>query len=357
MGNKFIRSFFVGVLALAVPAFAGTQESQTPQVRKIRWFMAHNPGNTPVVDLIKQHTKQMEDSSGGTLKFELIFATGADENLQRQGHMAVLSGKAEMSQITVSNLRKHNFELMAFDMPFVFRSYDHAQAVLNSSVADRLLAGFHKGSDERLRGFAFTFSGGYRVLFGNRPVRTISDLKGAKIWKGEQTSVRGDYLQRLGVQLVNRENKGRDAHAEYFASGKVDLDEGELNRLAVFRKEHPQAKEFTKYVNVTHHNMYVTMIMMNERFYRTLTTDQQKILNEGMVKLAKAERTLSLELEKQNSESLAKEGVQFVEYSPEELKKFEEAGEGTHKKYAPKLAKVIKEIRAVKETGPAYAGN
>jgi TRAP-type C4-dicarboxylate transport system substrate-binding protein len=72
--------------------------------------------------------------------------------------------KIQMSQLVTTNLAAmYNKDMHVLDMPFLFRDHDHATRVLEGAPGKQLLAGLAKTSP--LRGLAFTYSGGFHVLW------------------------------------------------------------------------------------------------------------------------------------------------------------------------------------------------
>ena len=66
-----------------------------------------------------------------------------------------------MSQTYSTVLGKLYNRLWALDLPFLFRSHQHAAAVLDGPIGSELLAGLVPSG---LRGLSFTPIGGYRII-------------------------------------------------------------------------------------------------------------------------------------------------------------------------------------------------
>ena len=319
---------------------AGPTEKQGPRV--IRWVVAHDRGNTPFSDLNRSFAQRLHDKSGGKLKVEFVKSDASDSQVDDAAYLEVSQGKADMSQLAATAAR-----VRVFDMPFLFRSYEHADAVFTGPVGQKLVAGISASSGGQIRGFGFTYSGGYRVLAGRTAVRRLSDFKGVRMRRG--VSHLAPFMQQLGVSLVEAGAASRERPIDDIAAGKVDLEETEVNRLALVQREHPEILGQIDYVNLTHHRMYVTAIVANEKFYASLPADQQRLLSEEMETLAAAERKLSIDLEKRNRELLAKKGVRFVDLAGTERRDFAKAAEA-YRHAVPELEGLVQEIQAVKDS-------
>jgi tripartite ATP-independent transporter DctP family solute receptor len=69
-------------------------------------------------------------------------------------------------------------EVYALDLPFLFRDYAHARAVLDGEIGQELLA---KIDENQLVGLAWSENGFRHITNSQRPVRTPADLDGLKL--------------------------------------------------------------------------------------------------------------------------------------------------------------------------------
>ena len=85
-------------------------------------------------------------------------------------------GKIEMSQMYTTWLaEKYNHDLLALDMPYIFKDHAHASRVLESKVGETLLDKIT--SFGNVRGLAFTYSGGFRNIVTNKKQSNLETLK------------------------------------------------------------------------------------------------------------------------------------------------------------------------------------
>ena len=86
------------------------------------------------------------------------------------------SGNAEMTQIHVSHLGLWNApDFFALELPFLFDSHEHCARVLEGTVGENLLSDLEKNTP--VKGLAFTYSGGYRLIAADKEIKTAEDLK------------------------------------------------------------------------------------------------------------------------------------------------------------------------------------
>ena len=246
----------------------------------------------------------------------------------------------------MSQLSATGAKVRVFDMPFVFRSYEHAEAAFGSAVGQKLVASIGDSSQGKIRGIGFTYSGGYRIMVGKVALKSAADFKGLKVRDG--SSDLSPFMRELGAKLVDAGPASREQPINGLASGAIDLEETEINRLAIVANDNPELIKKIAFANLTYHRMYVTAIVANEKFLASLAPDQRKLLISEMEELAIAERKLSVDMAARNLALLTKKGLRFVEFPKSELKPLLKAGNVVLNQH-PELAKIVEEIRALKD--------
>ncbi|SMF06946.1 tripartite ATP-independent transporter solute receptor, DctP family [Tistlia consotensis] len=104
-------------------------------------------------------------------------------------------GTVDMTVVSTSVVANFVPDLKIFDIPFLFRDFDHAQAVLEGPIGQKILDGM---PDQGLVGLAFGGMG-FRQLTNNvRPVHTPADVKGLKI-RTQQNDMHIAVWRALGV--------------------------------------------------------------------------------------------------------------------------------------------------------------
>jgi len=329
------------IVLLAATWTSAAPTEQKSDARVVRWIVAHDRGSSFFTELLNDFSARVEKKSGGALKIEFIPSKASDTALDNDAYDKVLSGGADLSQLASARAG-----VPVFDAPGVFRNYAHAEAVFNGPVGKRLLNDVASSSQGQLRGFAFTYSGGYRILVGGAPVRSINDLKGVRM---RRQSAAARFMQGLGAKLVDLGPESRERPITGVLSGDIDLEETEINRLAIVEHDHPELAGKLKYVNLTRHRMYVTAVVANEKFLASLSDENRRLLTDEIETLAVAERKLSVDLEARNLKALAASGATIVELSKSESARFTAAAKAYVEK-SPETAATIRDIQGVAET-------
>jgi len=329
-----VLAITIGLLTGAAPALAAPQKART-----IRWFVAHDRGDTPFTAIIKDFARSVEAKSDGALKVEFVASGAPEAQLDEAAFQQIAEGRADMAQIPAWSAG-----VGIFEMPFLFRSYEHAELVFEGPIGKKLVADIATASKNRVRGFAFTYSGGYRILVGRVPVRRIADFKALRMRKDSGLT---DLMKEWGVSPIDADPANAERPIAQIGSGRIDLEETEVNRLALTRTEHPDVLKNVEFANLTRHRMYVTALVANEKFFASLPDKLRELLSTEIEALAVAERKLSIGLERSNLEFLAKSGMKLVELPEAERAAFIKSGEAVHKKY-PGLSVLIRDIREAK---------
>ena len=232
-------------------------------------------------------------------------------------------GKIQMSQLVTTNLAAaYNKDMHVLDMPFLFRDHDHATRVLEGAPGKQLLAGLTKNSP--LRGLAFTYSGGFRCLPSSKNARSLADLAGESIRTGMNPMAR-DTFSAININPVSME----------LHDTKGALDRGEVVAgESAFPRIYPTGlNTSSKTVLDTGHSLFLTSIIVNEKWWDTLDSDLQEIITESAVEAARMERQRSIEDGEDAKIRLANEGVEVVAISAEEREYFRQACEKVYAKY------------------------
>jgi tripartite ATP-independent transporter DctP family solute receptor len=296
-------------------------------VKKIRWVLAHEPVRL-FEAAAKNFAKEVKEKTGGKLEVEVMtvpeyskkYAKGADLK-----HMDVIhyiqDNKIEMSQTYTTSLGELQKDLYVLDLPFLFRDHAHAAKVLEGKVGGQLLASLEKNN---VKGLAFTYSGGYRVIPGNVSINKLEQFKGMKI-RTSNSPVAQDTFSLLGAKPVPM---SLEEVANATKQGKIVAGESTYPRFYELHQN-----DYSKVLNDTKHSLFLTSIIMSETFWNGLTPDLQKAVREAAISSARLEREQSIADAEVTKEKCRKDGINVVELPATEVKKFEAITKPIYKKY------------------------
>jgi tripartite ATP-independent transporter DctP family solute receptor len=219
------------------------------------------------------------------------------------------------------------------DLPFLFRSPEHAYKVLDGPVGDRLFADLEKHG---IKGLAWAERGFRNLTNSKRPVNSPADLKGLKI-RVMQNPVYVDSFKALGANAVPM------AWTEALTAlqqGTVDGQENPLNVIVAFKLDESQ-----KYMAITRHAYAPAPILMSLTTWKKLSPDQQKAVLRAAREAAQFERDYDNDNEKKWLKELEAKGMKVTTPDP---KPFLAAVKPVYDAYGLKLGKDL--IEAIQNT-------
>jgi TRAP-type C4-dicarboxylate transport system substrate-binding protein len=313
---------------------------------KLRWVLAHVP-----YDLFLRSAnifaKTVFEKSNGQIEIEVL---GSDEYVEKylngqevdtvEGvHFADLvdKGVVEMSQMYNTTLTHYNNDLNVLELPFLFKDHDHAAKVLDGDIGLGMLQDLEKSSN--IRGLAFTYSGGFRMIVGSEPV-TVDSLKGQRI----RTSSSKAAQKTFEVAGATPVNVPIYKTTQALKDGVVDIGENTWARY--FRTN---VDSVSRVVTDSKHSLFLTAIIINKQIWESLSPEMQGWMQEAALEAARGERAESLE---DNESAIARcktEGIPVIEWDEAEVSKYQELTQPVYDHFetvlTPGLIESIKKIK------------
>jgi TRAP-type C4-dicarboxylate transport system substrate-binding protein len=319
--------------------------------RKVRWLIAHQPQEL-FVRTAKAFKEELIKQGLTSIDLEILtypeycekyspianldkMSDYNDENFD-QGFkafwQALEDSAVEMSQVQVTRIGDRYSDFDAIDLPFIFDDHDHVNRVLEGKIGQELCA--ELGRRTNVTGLAFTYSGGYRVIGSNEPINGIDDLEGLKIIV-DKPSTLGTTIESIGGQAV--------AIPPYLWK-KYDVLDSNLGEAV----ETTYLRFDGKHILKTNHSMFMTTILVSNKFWNTLTDDEQVIFQKASLEAARKERQWSIE-DAEKFESQAKQnGVSIVDISDKDRNILKRKAQMTYVKYKYHFSDdLIKRIRTL----------
>ncbi|MBL4846246.1 MAG: TRAP transporter substrate-binding protein [Planctomycetes bacterium] len=308
----------------------------------IRWVLAHDP---PIVfeDACRQFIETVRERTHGEVEVQLLtsdaFMGGrGGEDLSRTELVQCLArGEVEMAHTYVSTLGSVHEPLWALELPFLFRDYDHAEKVLEGPMATRLMDDM---AVHGIRGLSFAYSGGFRILPSTgRRIEQLSDLAGLRI-RTSGNPIPAEMYRRMGAIA----SPGALQHvAKRTLAGEIDAAE-----LTFVRFLYTGLNEVYKVVNDTGHSLFMTMMAINEEFFRGLPEGHQEAIVEAGRRAGQIERGVSLAEEVRVKQALPELGVEIVSMDEARRAEFREVARSVYESFAPRFGQDI--VDAVRST-------
>jgi len=296
--------------------------------RQIKWVLAHEP-----IDLFlraaKVFTEQVNVRTPETLEIEVMtlgeYAEKYNNGIKIDKHSLIDlldNDSIQMSQTYTITLGKINKDFYALDLPFLFKDHDHASRVFEGNIGSELLSSLE--SSKNIKGLAFTYSGGFRIMPGNEPVSKIEDLRGMRM-RTSFSPVAIETFRTLGADVVPMELEELSDNL-----GSENVTVGESTYPRVYALGHDKV---SKVINHTEHSLFLTSILISTNFWNSLTPELQTVISESAKEAARYERNLSIEDIRSVQSRAKSDGIEIVEMSYEEKLRFEEATKVVYSKF------------------------
>jgi len=213
---------------------------------------------------------------------------------------ALRDGEFEMSQTQVYTVatQLHNKDFAALDLPFLFNDHDHVSRVLDGEIGDALC--------ERLgdiKGLAFTYSGGYRIIGSTKGLNNLSDLANTELVVANEPSA------VLFKDISSTTMKRPDIDVASLA------DDSEKDKAV----ETTYLRFTGKHVLKTNHSIFMTTILTGTKFLDSLTDEQRQAFKIAAKRVAKIERQWSIEDAQRFEDEAVEKGISIVDINNEDL--------------------------------------
>lgn len=310
------------------------------QQRTIRWVLAHEPYDL-FLRAAEKFSAEVAEKTQGAINIEVLGLTEYSnkylngQQLDRYSIKDLVNdGTIEMSQMYTTTLGLTDPDMFVLDMPFLFRDHDHVARVLDGEIGQQLMASLAEKSE--IKGLAFTYSGGFRAIIGNRVIEAVEDLEGMKV-RVAHSPVAEETMRAFGADPVVIPIEGLAA-----ALGQKVVDSGESTYPRIYSMGQ---NETASVINHTEHSLFLTTIIMNKGLWNSLTVEQQKIFADAALSAAHVERAESLEDIDRTRTRAKLDGIQVVDIDARTRARMQDASTVVYQKlndmFTPGLIEAI----------------
>ncbi len=221
--------------------------------------------------------------TNGKLKIELYPAgqLGSDkDNIE-----GTIVGTQDMLLIGAGGISQYSPRVGIGECPYIWRDIDHMNKVMDGAVGEMFGEDLLKGRGLRI---LTVFYYGKRQLTSNKPVRTLADLKGFKLRTPQNAPIM-EMAKAWGASPTPM-----DIKELYFAlmQNVVDGQENPLPTIDGFKFFEAQ-----KYISLTNHIITPLPMIINEREYKRLSPEFQKVVKAAALEARDLNNKLMLEQE------------------------------------------------------------
>lgn len=335
---RFVLKKSPVLLALVYGIFSFSAAAAEPIT--LKWIVAHGPKDQGVIQSMEHLSRRVLERTHGQVKIEAINAYPKQNEIAvlsggigAKSLRKVLNGEADFSQVSTFLLASFDPVYELFDLPFLFDDYSHLERMITGAGGSAILERAAKSSGGKILALDFTFCGGYRILYGSKPVRTVGEFAGIRMEAlpdfefgdidptfKKHRSARSDFFHALGVKFVKGKSIS-ELGTDLFEKDSIDLLEAAYKEI--FWNSEILKKKISYLIEMKHSVVTTTVVANAERFKR-LPPEVQQILREEIHAMAIMERRLFVQANLDAKAALVKGGAKVIEISGQERLKLQE---------------------------------
>ena len=310
---RILSTFLIAVLAAST---ASTQE-----VRLKIATMA--PDGTIWMKGLQEAAQEVEKRTEGRVSFRFYpgGTMGSDSAVLRKIRIGQLHGGV----VLAGSLADIDPDLEVYSLPLLFRSngeVDYVRKKMDQILIDGL-------EEKGFVAFGFTETG-FTYLMSARPTRTFDDLRGRKAWMMQDDPVSLAIVEAAGLSPVPLP----------ISDVLTGLQTGLIDTVAAPAVGAIALQWFTKAPYLT--DLPITYVcgttVVGANAFNRISPADQEIFREVMVRANRNLDTASRSDNAEAREALARQGVEFVDPTPETLAKWEEIAAVATKKLVAQRA-------------------
>ena len=249
-------------IRVAVVAALGCLCVTTPIARTFR--AADNQAESyPTVQALQFMDRVVREKTGDRHKIQVFHSRQLGEEKDTVEQTRV--GAIDLNRVNVTPFGNLAPMTQVLILPFLFRSQEHLDRVLEGPIGDEILESFRPSG---LIGLAFYPSGARSVYNDVRPIRTPADMQGLAI-RVQQSEVMEDLMRALGAKPVTL------SYGQVLAALQMKLIDGAENNWPsyVSTGHHSVAR----YIALTEHVMAPEVLLMSASSWDALSPQDQAI--------------------------------------------------------------------------------
>lgn len=278
----------------------------------------------------KKFAELVEKESSGRIK--ILVQAGGKLGAESGVIAQMQYGGIDFARVSLSQLAEYIPELNVLQMPYLYSDSDHMWKVLDGRIGSDFL---EKVSKSELIGLSWYDAGAGNFYNSKKPITCLEDMAGMRI-RVQESEVMVDMVEALGATALPI------PYADvYSALERGTVDGAENNWPSYEAMNH---YEVAKYYTVDEHNRIPEMQICSKHTWNKLSEDDRQMILECAKESALYERKLWKEREADSKEIALKQGVEVVELSAAEKKRFQEAVMGVYEKYCADYMDVIEQI-------------
>ena len=325
----YSRADLSRTVAIVVALFL-TAISTSAAAREFRATDTQNE-DYPTVQALRYMGRLIAERSGGRLQIRVFPARQLGE--EKETIEQTRAGAIDLNRTNVALIGTFVPAMNVLAMPFLFRSIEHLQKVLDGPIGNEILGSFEPYG---FVGLTFYDSGARSIYNSVRPVRTIADLGGLRL-RVQQSELMSDMIEALGAVPVEL------PYGQVLTGLSTKLIDGAENNWPSFvTTDH---YKYAGYYTITEHTMSPEVLVISQKAWQSLSADDRQIFRDAALQSSHFMREQWKALEERSRLQAKAAGVTIV--TDFDRNSFEAAMTGIYQKAQrdPVAAALIERIR------------
>lgn len=317
------RVMAVLVTALLVTGMAGVACAQT----KLRFAHTIGLGDTQTL-AAEEFAKKVAQKTANAIQIDIFPAGQLGNDIKVME--GVKLGTIDICMAGNPFFTSYSPELNVFDLPYLFRDFEHVYKVLDGPIGTETRLHLEKHGFKALGGLEI----GFRNLTNNkRPIKAPEDVKGLKI----RTTPNPAHLQAFRLLGAN---PAPMPFTEVYLALKTGAVDGQENPIAHIYAS--KLHEVQKYMSLTYHAYTTNVVVMNLKKYHGLRPEHQKALSEALQEATAWERKLNRQIDVEALQKMKASGMQ-IEENPDREAFRKTVADATAEEYVKKFGRDVLE--------------
>lgn len=291
-------------LIFAAMLFVGSSNSSAADYV---WKCGINlPVEHPYYTGMAKFSELMEKKSNGKIKMQ-VFPSSQLGN-ERDMIEALQMGTQEVTLVSTAPLSCFSADFLVFDLPYIFKTREHAYKVLDGPIGQKILASLEKN---KLVGLTFMENGFYNITC-NKKIEHPADMQGVKIRSLENP-----------LQVFAYNTTGANALPMSFGEVFTALQNKTLDATGLTYAVIGSMKIYTvqKYMADTWHFYAPAPLLISQKTWNALPDDLKAIVKEAAKEATVFQREQSAAVDQAKYEEMKKYGNIFTSVNREEWAK------------------------------------
>ena len=317
------------ILGLCVSVFG----AEKPIVIRIAFVSPIN-SDFPYPLAAKMFKAKIEEETNGRVEVQLF----GDGQLggERDTIEGLQLGTLEATIVANAPISAWSKKVMVWDLPFIFRDYEHAVKAIQSDIEDDIIAELEQVGITELGTWVHDVRNVYTKEKG---VYTVDDLKGMKI-RVMESPVQISTFNALGAIATPL-----NYNELYTALQQGVVDGAEGSTFSFWVSNHA---DICKYYSFTGHFVMPAHFLMAKKFHDKLPEDIRKIVDRLGAEATEYAGEIALKGWDEKLELMKEKGIIIIDVPAEEKAKYRAKVQSVYDEYNEMLGDLIKRVAAVK---------